>query len=142
MKLKCKKCGNENLSFVSVTVQDGKNDLLFTAIGWINIILFFIGFIIILIQMVTIPQSANTFDKVLEYITVQAIIFLLIMPLSIAFLCFSFKKLMPYATHDEIEYVCPCCGNHESIEELELSEEEPVSTDTQTDKDNKPDPFW
>ena len=142
MKLKCKKCGNENLSFVSVTVQDGKKDLLCTAIGWINIIIFIIGFLIIFTGIAANPEYTKTFEDLIRFVTISAIVMFLVIPLSVAFLCFSFKKLMPYATHDEIVYICPCCGNYDSIEELELPEEEPISTDTQTDKENKSDPFW
>lgn len=118
MKLKCKKCGNENLSFVSVTIQDGKDDILFTCIGWLNIIIFAIGCIIILCAIAESPEHTGTFEDTLRFITVGAIMLFIIGPLTIAFFCFSFKKLMPYATHDEIKYVCPCCGHIAKVKEI------------------------
>ncbi len=122
MKLKCKKCGNENLSFVSVTIQDGKDDILFTCIGWLNIAIFAIGFLVILCSIAESPESTGTFEDTLRFITMEAIMLFIIGPLTIAFFCFSFKKLMPYATHDEIKYVCPCCGHSEKVKEIKKSD--------------------
>lgn len=141
MKLKCKKCGNENLSFVSVTIQDGKNDLLFTSIGLISIGIFTIG-LILTIRALSFYDSISSMDIIDLIQFLSTTIAFIINPLLIAFFCFSFVKLMPYQTHDEIEYVCPCCGSHGTIEELELPKKTPVSTETQTNKENNLDQFW
>ncbi len=109
--MKSSKCENEDMAIVSVTVQDGKDDLIWGVIGSINLFIAMIGF------GVTIAALTSR-----EYIiaAVVAIAFAFF-PGIICFLCFSFRKLMPYPTHDEVQYVCKHCGHIEMVKEQDAS---------------------
>lgn len=120
--MKCSKCGNEDLAFVSVTVQDGKDDLIWGLIGTINLFIAIIGF--------GVTIAALTYKEYI--IAVVVAIAFVFFPGIICFFCFSFRKLMPYPTHNEVQYVCKHCGYIETIKEQNAdaeTKEAPKQTD-------------
>lgn len=114
--MKCKKCENEDFAFVSVTVQDGKEDIFFKTIGIINLLIFIVGIIIAFVAVTDYMESSSW--EISEYfVFIGVSVFLVIIPGTIFFLCSSFRKLMPYKTHDEIKCICRHCGHTETVKE-------------------------
>ncbi len=113
--MKCSKCENEDMAIVSVTVQDGKDDVFFATIGFMCIGIIFIGIVIFASAFsrdMEFPEE-NIMNLIMFLATFKV---LFIQPAIGAFFCFSFRKLIPYQTHDEIIAVCRSCGHMEKLE--------------------------
>ena len=109
-RLKCSKCGCDELHFVNVPYSEkGEAGIisLFQAISWILTVLSFLLFLWLGIQ----PGA----DQIL-LIVIGVVFFATIIFGTTAVILTAITHFIPYKNDNRINYICPCCGNVDAIE--------------------------
>ena len=116
-KLKCSKCGSENLQFVSFTKSEKDTSALFITIAILcafSILWLVLGFASAW-NMETNGEITGLVFKAYIGIILGS---LMLNTLNLGIMCYAFLKMLPYKTTSEIHVVCSCCGHHENVEDI------------------------
>ena len=116
-KLKCSKCGSENLQFVSFTKSEKDTSALFITIAILCAfsILWLVWGFASAWNMETNGEITGLVYKAYIGIIMGSLV---LNTLNLGIMCYAFLKMLPYKTTSEIHVVCSCCGHHESVEKL------------------------
>lgn len=108
-RLKCSKCGCDELHFVNVPYSVKGNAgiiSLFQAISWILTVLSFFIFLRL--------GTQSGAEEIL--LIIGAMFFATIIFGTTAVILTTITHFIPYKNNNKINYICPCCGNVDAIE--------------------------
>ena len=114
-RLKCSKCGCDELHFVNVPYSvKGESGILDTLkiFAWILLI---IGIMLSFISIITFTQTTLKtlqFNLTIFIISIALTVFNILSIVTLNVI----KYFIPYKNENKKEYICPCCGNVDAIE--------------------------